>query len=90
MSVIKRENPFVQLNKHFLHDKSLSWKSRGILAYFLSCDEPSDIEDLRLEGMSREEYINESVAELIRCGYLRINGNCLDDSEWEFYDTPQK
>ena len=44
-----KENPYVMLHKHFLTDKNLSWRDKGILAYLLS--KPDDwivrVEDIR-------------------------------------------
>ena len=41
--VIKKENPFVTIDKTCLKDDRLSWKAKGLLCYLLSLPDDWDI-----------------------------------------------
>lgn len=71
-TVKDRENPYVMLDKHFLSDDRLSWKAKGLLAYFLS--KPDNwrimIEDLIKQSTDGEKAVRTGLKELELCGYL--------------------
>lgn len=83
---VKRENPFVQLDKHFLEDNKLSLKAKGLLAYFLSKPDGwqirlKDVENKSTDGSSS---IRSGLKELMDTGY--INRYRERDEEGKFGD----
>ncbi|MDN5347402.1 MAG: hypothetical protein PWP65_966 [Clostridia bacterium] len=69
----KRDAPFVLIDKAFLADDRLSWKAKGLLAYFLS--KPSDwriyISDLVKQSKDGRDAVYAGLSELEKCGYLQ-------------------
>jgi len=68
-----KSNPYVILNKDFLDNPELSWKAKGVLAYFLS--KPKDdwhvmITDLINKSTDSKETIDKAIKELIITGYI--------------------
>ena len=72
--VIKnKENPYVMINKQFLDDERLSWKSKGILTYLLSKPDSWQIYETELTKHStdRLDSLKSGLKELINIGYVR-------------------
>lgn len=67
-----RENPYVQISRAMLQDKSISPKAKGVLAYLLSLPNDWKIYHSQLQkGLGvGEEYINSAINELISAGYM--------------------
>lgn len=91
----KRENPFVQIDKTMLSDRSISYKAKGILAYLLS--KPNDwityISDLEKRSSDGRDSIRTGLKELEDNGYIerkrvREKGQFKG---WEYivYEQPQ-
>ena len=68
-----RNNPYVMLNKHFLHDDNLSWKAKGILAYLLSKPDDWQIYEAEIIKHSKDgrESVRSGIKELINNGYIK-------------------
>lgn len=94
--VVKRENPFVQIDKTPINDERLSWKAKGLLVYLLS--KPDDwtimISDLIKRAKDGRDSIYAGLKELEVTGYLSRrrdrdeNGKFLP-IEYTVYETPQ-
>ena len=69
---IKRETPFVQIDKNALQDTRLSWKSKGLLSYLLSL--PDDwkvyINELKNHAKDGRDSTRTALNELIKFGYV--------------------
>lgn len=76
-----RKNPYAQINRGLLHDKSISLRAKGLLCYLLSLPENwkiyhSQLQEALNEG---ERCITSAMDELIKAGYAeryrdRLNG----------------
>ncbi|NKQ22767.1 helix-turn-helix domain-containing protein, partial [Brevibacillus laterosporus] len=70
--IIKRENPFVQIDKTPINDDRLSWKAKGLLVYLLS--KPDDwtimIIDLIKHAKDGRDSVYSGLKELEHAGYL--------------------
>jgi hypothetical protein len=92
----KRENPFVQLDKTFLNDESISWSARGILAYILSKPDDWKIrqQDLINRSPDGKTKVERAKLELMAAGYLNWFQEKEEDGqfgEWvyEVYERPE-
>ncbi|WP_430483518.1 DnaD domain protein [Rossellomorea marisflavi] len=92
----KRENPFVQLDKEFINDESLSWSARGVLAYILSKPNTWTIrqKDLINRSTDGRTKVERAMAELMAAGYLDWFQEKNEDGtfgEWvyEVYERPE-
>lgn len=71
--VIKdKNNPYVMLNKIFLNDEKLSWKSKGILAYLLSLPDDWQIYSTEVVKHSKDgiSSFTSGLKELMDNGYV--------------------
>ena len=71
--VIKdKENPYVMINKTFLNDENLSWKSKGLLAYILSLPDDWQLYECELVKHSKDgkDSLKSAIKELIQQGYI--------------------
>jgi hypothetical protein len=70
-----KDNPYVMLNKQFLSDCRLSWRSKGLLAYLLS--KPDDwqimIVDLVKQSKEGRDAVYKSLRELESLTYIVRN-----------------
>lgn len=69
---VKRENPFVQLDKYFLDDSNLSWGAKGILGYILSKPDNWIIrkEDLIKRAEDGKAKVEAALLNLMSNGYI--------------------
>lgn len=94
--VEKHTKNFVILNKKFLEDKRLSFKSKGILTYLLS--KPDDwtvrVNELISASTDGESSVRSALKELEACGYYRKYRVRTEDgskiARWEsvIYESP--
>lgn len=67
-----RNNPYVMINKTFVHDERLSYKAKGILLYLLS--RPDDWQVYEIEIMKHakdgRDSVRGGIKELIEAGYI--------------------
>ena len=92
----KHTKNFVILNKVFLEDKRLSFKSKGILTYLLS--KPDDwtvrVNELISASTDGESSVRSALKELEACGYYRKYRVRTEDgskiARWEsvIYESP--
>ncbi|MBU3205175.1 DnaD domain protein [Clostridium algidicarnis] len=71
--VIKdKENPYIMVNKYYIHDNRLSLKAKGLMSYFLS--RPDDWEFYQNEIMKhctdKRDSLSNAINELIVAGYI--------------------
>lgn len=77
----KKERNYTVLDNTFLKDKSLSWKAKGLMAYFLSLPDDwtihfSEIEKHATDGKSS---LRSAINELKEKGYLRAEQKRVDN-----------
>ena len=67
------QNPYVILDKRFLSDSRISWRSKGILSYLLS--KPDDWQtreaDLIKQSTEGRDAVRAALRELEACGYMQ-------------------
>lgn len=92
----KRENPFVQLDKYFLEDESISFEAKGILAYVLSKPDTWTIRknDLVKRSKSGRTRIETALLELMAAGYLnwyqeRTENGTFGEWVYDVYERPE-
>lgn len=70
--VIKRENPYVQIDREAVNDKRISWKAKGVLLYLIS--KPADwtvqVSDLIKRAHDGRDAVYSALNELIAAGYV--------------------
>jgi len=69
---VKRDTPFVQIDKRPLQDKTISWKSKGLLSYLLSLPDDWQIYVNELKNHSKDgrDSTRTAMNELIKAGYV--------------------
>lgn len=73
--VRRRSNPYSQIRREALTDASLSWKARGILSYFLSFQDETELSLQDLEQASEKDGIKalkSGLKELRQNGYAKL------------------
>ena len=89
-----RDNPYVMLNKEFLSNPKLSWKSKGLLSYLLS--KPDDwkinLSDLINKSNNGRDSVRAGIKELIDNKYIiktqaRLYGK-FDKYIYDVYEKP--
>ncbi|WP_213974693.1 hypothetical protein [Tepidanaerobacter acetatoxydans] len=70
--ICKKDNPYVMLDKEFLNNANLSWRSKGLLAYFLS--KPDNwkiiVKDVINRGTDGRDSVLAGIRELEKNGYI--------------------
>ena len=70
---VKTENPFAQIDKRLINDKSISWKTKGILIYLLS--KPNDwtaqLSDIIGHSTDGRDAIRSAINEAVKAGYIK-------------------
>lgn len=92
----KQENPFVQLDKHFIEDESLTFKAKGILSYILSKPDGWQVrmKDLINHTADGKAAVSSGLEELMLKGYIykfqeRSNDGTFGDWVYEVYERPE-
>lgn len=92
----KQDNPFVQLDKHFIEDNSLTFKAKGILSYILSKPDGWQvrIKDLVNHTADGKGAVSSGLEELMLKGYVfkfqeRGEGGQFGDWVYEVYERPE-
>lgn len=93
---MKRENPFVQLDKDFIGNGKLSLKATGLLTYFLSKPDGWQIrmKDIQNRFNDGETSIRSAMKELMIEGYVnrfrdRADKGTFGDYVYEVYERPE-
>jgi DnaD/phage-associated family protein len=99
MSIIrtmKRENPFVQLDKNFIGNETMSLKATGLLTYILSKPDGWQIrmKDIQNRFTDGETSVRSAMKEAIKLGYINRYRERSEDGtfgEWvyEVYERPE-
>ncbi|MBA4535503.1 helix-turn-helix domain-containing protein [Brevibacillus halotolerans] len=94
--VIKRENPFVQIDKTPINDERLSWKAKGLLVYLISKPDNWTVvmEDLIKKAKDGRDSVKAGLRELEAAGYIsrrqsRDENGKFDKMEFLIYEVPQ-
>lgn len=100
MNIIKikeRVSPFAIIDKGILNNKNLSFKAKGLAAYFLSLPANWSINVVHLMkvGKDKRESIENAIQELITEGYLvkepnQRNAGRFTGYTYEFNETPNR
>lgn len=69
---VKKENPYVQIDKTVLNDARLSWKAKGLMAFLLSKPDHWEInvKNLIKQAKDGKEAVYSGINELITFGYI--------------------
>lgn len=93
---MKRENPFVQLDKDFIGNGKLSLKATGLLTYILSKPDGWQIrmKDIQKRFNDGETSIRSAMNELMKEGYVnrfrdRADKGTFGDYVYEVYERPE-
>jgi predicted DNA-binding transcriptional regulator len=99
MSIVrtmKRENPFVQLDKEFIGNGRLSLKATGLLTYILSKPDGWQIRmrDIQNRFNDGETSVRSAMNELVKQGYVnryrdRSESGTFGDYIYEVYERPE-
>jgi DnaD/phage-associated family protein len=92
---VEKNRNYTVISKTAIHDKRLSWKAKGIIAYMLSL--PDDwkfyIEELVTHSTDGEASFRSGLKELKDCGYVRRfpirEGSRIKSWETVIYEIPQ-
>lgn len=94
--VVKRKNPFIQIDRKPIDDPRLSWKATGLMTYFVS---KPDNWEFRMDHIIKsktdgEKAVRAGINELKKAGYIvrvafRQNGK-ICDYEFFVYEEPVK
>lgn len=94
--VKKAVNPFVQVDKYCIDDKSLSWKAKGLLCYMLSKYDNWKFYDTELVRHSADGItaLRSAIGELKKAGYIvkrkiRNTKGQIIQHETIVYERPQ-
>lgn len=90
-----KENPFAQISREMLQDKTLSYEARGLVSYLLSKSGDWEIRlnDLQIEGTGRDK-VYRILHELQKAGYVSPRQKFQDEKgywQWtpyEVFETP--
>lgn len=92
----KRENPFVQVDKHVLENDNLSFTAKGLMAYILSKPDDWTIRKVDLIKRSKDgkTKIETALLELMANGYLnwyqiREEDGTMGDWVYDVYERPE-
>jgi len=92
----KRENPFVQVDKHVLENESLSFAAKGLMAYILSKPDSWTIRttDLIKRSKDGKTKIQTALLELMANGYLnwyqtREADGTMGEWVYDVYERPE-
>jgi DnaD/phage-associated family protein len=93
---MKRENPFVQLDKNFIGNNTMSLKATGLLTYILSKPDGWQIrmKDVQNRFTDGETSVRSAMNELMKVGYInryRERGEDGKFGDWvyEVYERPE-
>jgi hypothetical protein len=89
-----KENPFAQISREMLQDKTMSYEARGLLSYLLSKsgDWEARVGDLQIDGAGRDK-VYRIISELQQKGYISQRQKYQDEKgqwQWTPYDVHEK
>jgi hypothetical protein len=82
------ENPYIMVNKGFLQDERLSWKSKGLLTYLLSLPDDWKIYETEIMKHSTDgrDSTRSGIKELIKLGYMERQRIRNEDGSFNGYE----
>ena len=93
---VKKDNPFVQIDKSVLNDDRLTFEAKGIMAYILSKPDGWQIrkKDLIKRSASGQTKVETAMLELMATGYLNWYRERLENGEfgdwiYDVYERPE-
>ena len=93
---VKRENPFVQIDKTFFEDENLQWESKGLLGYILSRPDDWKINQTDLVNRSSggKGKVESALLDLMANGYvhwyvIRKDNGQIDEWVYDVYERPE-
>lgn len=93
---VKRENPFVQLDKTFFEDENLQWESKGVLGYILSRPDNWKINqtDLTKRSSGGKGKVETALLDLMANGYvhwysIRNEDGTIKEWVYDVYERPE-
>ena len=86
--IMKRENPFVQVDKTVINNVKLTWKAKAILIYLLSLPPDWQIyeQEIAKHALDGKESLRTGIQELIRAGYIRRKQIRNTDGTFDCYE----
>lgn len=86
---VKREDPYVRIDKAAIEDSRLSWRAKGILVYLLSKPKEWTVvcQDIVNHGTEKRDCLRAAMAELRDLGYAVLE-NTKDGRVWRIHETP--
>lgn len=92
---IKKENPFVQIDRYVFEDEHLSWKAKGLMGYLLSRPDNWKIRhtDLTKRAKESKNTVTAILKELQLAGYInyyqeRLEGGKFGKWIYDVYERP--
>ena len=93
---VKRENPFVQLDKTFFEDDNLQWESKGLLGYILSRPDNWKVNqtDLTKRSAGGKGKVESALLDLMANGYVhwyavRKENGQIEEWVYDVYERPE-
>lgn len=93
---VKKENPFIQLDKQFIGNGTLSLKATGLLTYLLSKPDGWKVRmnDIYKRFTDGETSVRSALNELVKNGYVhkyreRGEGGAFGDYVYNIYERPE-
>lgn len=93
---VKRENPFVQLDKTFFEDENLQWESKGLLGYILSRPDNWKVNqtDLTKRSAGGKGKVESALLDLMANGYVhwyavRKENGQIEEWVYDVYERPE-
>jgi hypothetical protein len=89
LRVVKGAHPYVVMDKHFIEDKRLSNKAKGIMSYVLS--KPDNwqirISDIVNNSKDGKEAVASGLNELEKTGYIHRKLKRSENGRFQEYET---
>lgn len=95
--IVRRENPFAQIDRRILDNPALSWKAKGLLSYLLS--KPPEwvvrLEDLVNSATDGEDSVRTALRELKKAGHARLEtvrsptSGLVSGKRWVIFEDPE-
>jgi hypothetical protein len=91
-----KDNPYVMVNKHFIHDPQLSYKAKGILLYLLSRPDDWQVYEIEIAKHAKDgrESVRNGIKELLAAGYIKRGqmrqGGKFNGYDYEVFECPHR
>lgn len=93
-----KDNPYILINKIFIHDERLSLKAKGLMSYFLSRPDDWEFYSSEIEKNCKdgEKAIRTAITELEKAGYITRkfkkdeNGKFKGGYDYTIFELPKR